>query len=269
MANPLKIFGIPVCADSRDEFLRAVLAQAGAGRQIAVATLNAEMAVAANRNKEFHKLLCERMLVIPDGRRIAVTARKIYGVKLEVYPGIEFACDLVKSTAFSGNTESKNLLPETERVDAETRGASRSVFLLGSKPGVAEKAAKWLKVEIPGVRIAGLHHGFFKGEDERVVEKINKSGATFLLAGLGSPFQEFWIEKYRGLLMPRVLVGVGGSFEVWARIHRRAPGWISSLGLEWLYRALADPKRLRRLTFIPEYLAMERSEVAKSRDKSV
>lgn len=259
MLKTVTLFGIPIACASRGEILRAVLAEADAGRQVAVATLNAEMAVEASRNPEFHRLLAERMLVVPDGRRIAVTARKALGAALDVYPGIEFAFDLVKATIVPGGIAAREQSANGDAAMREGSG-SHSVFLLGSRPGVAETAAEKIAAEIPGARIAGTHHGFFKGEDGRVVELVNASGATILLAGLGSPFQEFWIEKHRALLSPRILAGVGGSFEVWAGVHRRAPGWIRTAGLEWLYRALADPRRLKRLVFIPAYLALERAE---------
>ncbi len=245
MLSTIQLFGIPVCAGSRDEVLRTVFAEAGDGRQIAVATLNAEMAVAASRNPDFKRLLAEKMLVIPDGKRIAVTARKALGVKLEVYPGIEFAFDLVKSAAERGAAGQN----------------AHSIFLLGAKPGVAEKAAENLRTLIPGANIAGVHHGYFKGGEALVAEAINRSGATAVLAGMGSPYQEFWIDAWRDKLSARIFAGVGGSFEVWAGVHRRAPVWIRSAGIEWLYRAFADPRRIKRLAFIPAYLALERAEL--------
>jgi len=239
----ISLFGIEITCASREEILGWTLAEADEGSQVAIATLNAEMVMRAVDDPDFLRLLHSREIVIPDGRSIAESARRILAERIEVYPGIEFAFDLVKAT---------------------TEG-TRSVFLLGSKAGVAEKAVSHLLEAIPGCRIAGCHHGYFRGKDDRIVALINESKATILLAGMGSPYQEFWLEENRERLESRILAGVGGSFEVWAGLHRRAPKWMSRIGLEWLYRALRDPGRLKRLGFIPRYLALERAEIRRSK----
>jgi N-acetylglucosaminyldiphosphoundecaprenol N-acetyl-beta-D-mannosaminyltransferase len=237
------LFGLQVAKGPRKDILDWAAACALSGRSSHVVTLNAEMIVRGAQDVRFRMLLERAELLIADGQSIARSARRIAGEAVEVYPGIEFAFDLVR----------------------ESRERDFSVFLLGSKPGVADAAAAKLRETLPGCRIAGAHHGYFRGFDEKVVERINASGAKVLLAGMGSPYQELWLDEWRPKLSAGLVVGVGGSFEVWSGAFRRAPGWINAAGLEWLYRAMLDPRRIARLEFIPHYLSMERDEAFRAK----
>lgn len=244
--STVTLFGIDIAASQRKVVVDRVLSEADAGIQTLVVTLNAEMVVNASADSEFAQILKSSKLVIPDGMSIVRSGRRILGASLEVYPGVEFAYDLL--------------------AEASTRNGY-SVYMLGAKDGTASAAADWLRGRLPDLNIAGCHHGYFRGNDDAIVEMINESRATILFAGLGSPFQEKWLEQQCSRLKPRILVGVGGSFEVWAGTKKRAPRWVSNAGLEWLYRAATDPGRIRRLSFIPRYLALERKEIARERLK--
>ncbi len=247
LAN-VELFGIDIVCAPRSDILRFVLDEAANGRQLAIVTLNAEMIVNAHGDDKFMAILKSRDFVIPDGQGIARTTLKVYRQELPVYPGIEFAYDLLLATADPSSAH------------------PQSVFLLGSKDGIAQTAKANLEAQIPDVRITGFHHGYIKGIDDEIVKLVNESGATILFAGMGSPFQEEWLERNRSRLNARILVGVGGCFEVWAGVFKRAPKWINRIKLEWLYRALIDPKRMKRLAFIPKYLRLERKEIRKCRD---
>ncbi len=80
-------------------------------------------------------------------------------------------------------------------------------------------------------------------------------GYRFEVVALGAPKQEFFIDKYADEIGARIAIGVGGALDVWAGNVSRAPRWISALGMEWLYRALKEPSRFRRLTAIPVFLS--------------
>jgi N-acetylglucosaminyldiphosphoundecaprenol N-acetyl-beta-D-mannosaminyltransferase len=131
-----------------------------------------------------------------------------------------------------------------------------SVFFLGAGEGVAAEAARCQVARLPGLRVAGTHHGYFGGaaEDE-IAEMVSESGTDILLAAMGAPRQEIFLYRQRERLGAGVALGVGGSFDVWAGRVRRAPGWVQSAKVEWFYRLLADPRRVRRQLVLPRFAA--------------
>jgi N-acetylglucosaminyldiphosphoundecaprenol N-acetyl-beta-D-mannosaminyltransferase len=119
-----------------------------------------------------------------------------------------------------------------------------SVYFFGAREEVLQKLLQSVRREYPRLRIAGARNGFYEtSEEAKIVSDINASGAAVLFVAIGSPNQEFLIERHRGILSPRVVMGVGGSFDVLAGIKQDAPAW-THCGIEWLYRLWLDPKNL-------------------------
>jgi N-acetylglucosaminyldiphosphoundecaprenol N-acetyl-beta-D-mannosaminyltransferase len=119
-----------------------------------------------------------------------------------------------------------------------------SVYFFGAREEVLQKLLQRVRREYPRLRIAGARNGFYETPEEaKIVSDINTSGAAVLFVAIGSPHQEFFIERHRGILSPRVVMGVGGSFDVLAGIKQDAPAW-THCGIEWLYRLWLDPKNL-------------------------
>lgn len=203
-----------------------------------ICTPNPEMIYKAREEREFRDLLNRADLAIPDGIAV-VKASKILGDPLEErVTGIDFARNALEIAAERG----------------------KSVFLLGAKPGIAELAASNLIKEIPSLRVAGLCDGYFQGfSEDAVADLINSSGADFLLVALGSPKQEYFIDKYRDRLAVKVCIGIGGSFDVWSGSVKRAPAWMQKCGLEWFYRLVSQPSRLGRVIRISRFLSLVRS----------
>ncbi|MBL4631694.1 MAG: WecB/TagA/CpsF family glycosyltransferase [Paraglaciecola sp.] len=124
---------------------------------------------------------------------------------------------------------------------AEAQGIS--IYLLGSKPGVAVATAKNLGKLHPILRIAGAEHGYFEPtENSKVVERINHSNAGILLVAMGSPLQEKWLQDNALLLKCRTALAVGGLFDFYSGKISRAPMWMRELGLEWVWRLMQQPK---------------------------
>jgi N-acetylglucosaminyldiphosphoundecaprenol N-acetyl-beta-D-mannosaminyltransferase len=118
------------------------------------------------------------------------------------------------------------------------------VFFLGAKPDVLEKMKSHLEATNPNLAIAGMRSGYFEtNQEQEIVDEINRSGAQILFVAMGTPRQEFWIERHRENLHIRVAMGVGGSFDVLAGIKKDAPQWVRNGG-EWLYRLVQDPRNL-------------------------
>jgi len=177
-------------------------------------------------NPPFKKLLnsADRILADGSGVRLGAKYRKI---KLR------------------DNINGTDLLPHLCVKMAEM---GKSVFLLGSAPGVAESTAKNIQGMYPRLKIAGTHHGYFTtGDDEAIVAKINHSKADVLLVALGSPRQEQWIAANRQRLNVTTALAVGGLLDFFSGGIPRAPRWMREIGCEWLFRLMQEPrKKFRR-----------------------
>jgi len=198
-----------------------------------VVTLNSEMAMMAQRDAELAAIVNSADLVVPDGAGV-VWASRILGSALPArVAGFDLMQELVKCAAEEG----------------------WPVFLLGASPGVAEEAAARLSARLPGLRIAGTHHGFFGDRDEDwVAERVRQSRAKLVFVAMGAPRQDKWIARNRARLGPSVCLGVGGSLDVLAGRVSRAPDWMGRMGLEWLYRLLQQPRRFVRVLALPRFV---------------
>ena len=144
------------------------------------------------------------------------------------------------------NVNGTDLLPLLA-VEAVKKGVT--IFLLGGTPGAAAGSAATIAAQGTPHAIAGTHHGFFEkdsADEDRVIERINASGASILLVGMGVPLQDSWIERNAHRLNVPVQVGVGGLFDFFSGRVSRAPGILRTLGLEWTWRLALEPARMWR-----------------------
>jgi N-acetylglucosaminyldiphosphoundecaprenol N-acetyl-beta-D-mannosaminyltransferase len=142
-----------------------------------------------------------------------------------------------------------------EDILSQLNRTGQSIYLLGSKPGISERAAEEMIKQYPNLKIAGTYHGYFtKDEETEIIEQINRVSPDCLCVALGSPKQERFIYKYRGLLKTKVAIGVGGSLDVWAGELKRAPDFYRKFGLEWLYRLIQQPSRYKRMAALPVFM---------------
>ena len=207
-----------------------------------VATPNPEIVQIAEKDPEFARILADAALVLADGVGV-IHAAKILGRPLKGrVPGIEFASALMERMAQTG----------------------RRLYLLGAKPGVAEMAAANLQAKYPGLVICGTHDGYFK-EDGPVVQAIRDSGAEAVFVCLGAPKQEKWIAANGAATDAKLLVGLGGSLDVFAGTVKRAPEAFQKLGMEWFYRLCTQPSRIGRMAKLPLFLVS--AAVARLRGK--
>ena len=170
-------------------------------------------------------------LVLPDGIGVIYGA-KILGTPLRAkLPGIDFASALMAQMGQEG----------------------KSVFLLGAKPGVADAAAEKMRERFPGLVIAGTHDGYFK-EDAPIAAEIKASGADMALVCLGAPKQELFMAKYGEATGCHLLMGLGGSMDIFAGVAQRAPEFYCKHNLEWFYRLIKNPSRFGRMMKLPLFL---------------
>ena len=198
-----------------------------------VVTPNPEIVLLCRENPEMAKAVEEAPLVIADGIGVIYGA-KILGTPLkEKLPGIDFSSALMQRMADKG----------------------QSVFLFGAKPGVAEKAAENIKKRFSGIRIAGTNDGYFT-DDGPIVDKINAARPDLLLVCLGAPKRELWMRSHSGSLDAGLMIGAGGSMDVFAGTVQRAPEFWQKAGLEWFYRLMKEPRRIGRMMKLPKFLLL-------------
>jgi N-acetylglucosaminyldiphosphoundecaprenol N-acetyl-beta-D-mannosaminyltransferase len=129
-------------------------------------------------------------------------------------------------------------------VDAAARDG-HSVFFLGARPEVVAKTAAVFQARHPGLVVAGYHHGYWH-DDEDICDIIRAARPDYLFLGIPSPKKEFWLDQHLADLKVPVAIRVGGSFDVVAGLHRRAPRWVGERGFEWLWRLAQEPRRMWR-----------------------
>ena len=194
-------------------------------------TPNAEMAYEAMKDPEFCRVLNGASLVLPDGAGVILGAKIVRTPLKEKVAGIEFAQNMLAVFAETGSR----------------------LYLLGSKPGVAELAGKKMLQKQPDLCICGIRDGYFKDEAE-VIRSINEAGADAVYVCLGSPKQERFMYEHRTELNAKLLVGLGGTLDGIAGTVKRAPRWMIRMQLEWLYRLCKEPKRFKRMLRLPKYI---------------
>lgn len=201
----------------------------------AVYTPNSEIIMQAQRNAEFKNILNEAALLVPDGAGVVLASKILKTPLKEKVSGIDLVKNLFR--VFSG----KNV----------------SFYILGGQPGVAEMAAVNIIAEYKKIKIVGYDHGYFKPEEESdVIQKINNAKPDIVLVGLGAPKQELWINRNMYRLNCKVLIGVGGSIDVFAGKVSLTPEFIRKAGFEWLHRLLREPRRIKRMMDLPRFMIL-------------
>lgn len=131
-------------------------------------------------------------------------------------------------------------------------------FLFGARPDVVARAAENLPTRFPGLNVVGCQHGHYpQAEHDAVVARINAARPDVLMVGMGNPIQERWIHDNRERLTGvKLAIGVGGLFDHWGGVLKRAPMWVRRNGFEWVQLMLQQPHKWRRyLVGNPKFLA--------------
>ncbi len=170
-------------------------------------------------------------LVLPDGIGVIYGAKMLKTPLKERVPGIEFGISMIEHCSRSG----------------------KSVYFLGAKPGVAEQAAENLKRRFDGLNVAGTSDGYFR-DDAAAAARIRESGAEMALVCLGAPKQELFMAAHGAETGAKLLLGLGGSLDVFAGVAQRAPEFYVNHNLEWFYRLIKNPSRIGRMMKLPLFL---------------
>lgn len=119
-----------------------------------------------------------------------------------------------------------------------------SIYFLGATEEVIQKVINKVRISYPNIVIAGYRNGYFSENDPIVVNDIKDASPDILFIGMKSPEKELFTFKNLKYLNTRVIIGVGGTFDVFVGKVKRAPIWIQNIGFEWLYRVYQEPKRM-------------------------
>ena len=228
---PIDVVDFEGALDAIDELVRA-------GNGGTVFTPNVDHIVMAEHDERFRQAYEGASLSLVDGTPVLWASR------------------LLRTPLPMKVSGSDLVMPLMER--AAERGYR--VYFLGGAPGVAEMAREKLVSALPSIQIVGMDaaridvSGDMSAIDD-VVERIRNARPDLVLVALGAPKQEIWSQARLALLKPAVLIGVGASLDFVAGIQKRAPRWMSSMGVEWLYRLAQEPRRLagRYLLRDPEF----------------
>lgn len=237
MDKRVDFLGIKVSVLTTDEVVEEILEFALRGRYKMVAYLNANCVNTSFSDKDYRGILDQLSILYPDGKGVSWASR----ILKKPLPKVSYITDLFGKVA-----------QVSLRQDI-------SFYFLGGKPHIIQKAADNIKNKFPGIRILGLHHGYFNYEEERnIIEEINLLKPHILLIGMGVPKQEKWMYRHLNELEVNLCWGVGGMFDNLSDFLPRAPAWMSDIGLEWLYRLFQEPRRLWRRYLISNFIFIYR-----------
>lgn len=234
-----------------------------------ICTVNAEFIMNAQENADFKKVLNDKSAInLIDGSGVvwAVNFMHAYcpNIKIlrEIYILLGWCASLIFFPITSALISKK--IPKISGADFVwdiCKWASdndKSIFILGNKegldPNAVQKASLELQTNIYDLKISGTRSSSPDAEFEKEdTELIKKSGADIVFCAFGSPAQELWLSRNLGRTNAKIGIGLGGTFDFIAGVQKRAPRFISLIGLEWLFRLIRHPRRFRRQLALPRF----------------
>lgn len=191
---------------------------------------NVHTTVTAYEDQEYCEVQNGGIMAIPDGGPLSAVGRKRGHGSMKRTTGPDYMGEIFQMSAEQGYRH----------------------YFYGSTKETLVKLREQLMERYPDMQIAGMYSPPFRPlteeEDREIVEKINQAKADFVWIGLGAPKQEKWMAQHQGEIQG-FMVGVGAGFDYFAGNIERAPQWMQTCNLEWLYRLLQDPKRLFKRYF--------------------
>ncbi|SHJ59995.1 N-acetylglucosaminyldiphosphoundecaprenol N-acetyl-beta-D-mannosaminyltransferase [Clostridium amylolyticum] len=191
------------------------------------------LSIALNNSKLLSNFKSENTIIIPDGVGVVIASKMVRNTVKEKIAGIEVMQDIL---------------------DYSNRN-SKSVYLLGATQDTVEALKQKLNIIYKGINICGIRNGYFnKSQEDEVINDIIKKKPFALFVAMGCPRQEEFIINTMDRIECKIMMGVGGSFDVISGRTKRAPKWMINIGLEWLYRIVKEPWRIKRLSVIPFFI---------------
>lgn len=231
--NKCKILGVNIDNITRVKAKNTLLEFLNGNSSKIVFTPNPEFIMAAQKDAEFMEILNKSDLNVPDGIGVVI-ASKFTNNKL---PERVAGYDLL------------------QEIFSEIKNTDKTVYFLGGASDIANRAKKAMEEKHQGLKIIGIHNGYFdENEEKLILNQIKELKPDLLLVGIGFPRQEKWIYNHINELPVKVAIGVGGSFDGMCGNVKRAPDVFINLGLEWFYRLLKQPSRIGRMMKLPLFM---------------
>ena len=221
LGSKQRVLGYEVDCITLDDAIQLCLATIrGDRRPKVIATLNAGTLVMSQEDEDLRRALQGSQMVLADGAPIFWIARALGARTATRVTGIDLMAELLR-------------VADRERL---------RIFLLGARGEVLEALTSKIRLEYPGVVLAGARDGYFPREcAAEVAGEVREGRADVLFVAMPSPFKEVWSSDNLEALGTPIVLPVGGAFDVLAGFIRRSPRWMQTCGLEWLWRLLMDP----------------------------
>jgi N-acetylglucosaminyldiphosphoundecaprenol N-acetyl-beta-D-mannosaminyltransferase len=224
--HPVAVLGLPLNSLTSGEAIDAIERLVLSGGMHQVSPVNLDVWLNSLSDPHLHRIMAGCSMAFPDGMPLVWVSRLLGCPLEERITGVDLVPSLAELSARKGY----------------------SIFLLGGRKGVAERATRLLERTYPGVRIVGSyapsHENLPRTDQSEIVNRIHSAKPDILLVAFGNPKQEKWIWAHLRSLGVPVAMGIGGSLDILVGDMRRAPRWIQQCGLEWLMRLVQEPARL-------------------------
>ena len=237
MRDIITIFGVNIDNVTEEEsaqITKELIKESNKSCKLIVAP-NVEFIMTAQKDKEFYDILKTAELATPDSVGVEMGGK-------------------VQGKPFKGRVPGQAYFRAVLKM-AEKEGYT--VYLLGGKDDIPRLAKENVERLFPNIKIVGYHEGFFvKDSEQDVIDEINRLQPNILFVATGHPRQEKWIYNHKNELKVDVATGQGGTFDYEAGNIKRAPKMIQKLGIEWLWRLILQPSRIKRMMVLPKYYIM-------------
>lgn len=217
---------------SKEDLVNHLCERIDSSAKTFVVTANPEIVMHGNHDLDYLHIVNHADFVIADGFGV-ILGSKIIGNEI---PERIAGFDLMTKLLEKANEE------------------SWSVYFLGAKEEVIDKAVRNIKVKFPKLMIAGWQNGYVNVHAEEFKQDVASKKPDLIFVGLGFPSQENWVSQSLPYFEKGLFMGVGGSYDVWAGEVKRAPLFWQKLNIEWLYRLIQQPKRWKRMTVLPVFV---------------
>lgn len=233
MHSKVNILGVPISNITNEHLLESFTERIGQKQKTQVCITPVNSVLAAIKDPQVLSIYNASEYVLCDGTPIKWAAGFLNTPIVERITGLDLLPNLV----------------------AHCAKHDFSIFLLGASPGVGEQLKQTIHAQYPHCKVVGVYvppfmKVFSEEENIKMIDAINAVSPDVLLVSLTAPKQDIWIAENLHRVNASIQIGIGGAFEVMAGLAKRAPKWMHTAGLEWLYRFIQEPKRLFRRYFI-------------------
>lgn len=252
----IEIAGVKFDPITYDLALEAINSFVSGDNKHLIVTPNPEMILDANKNEEFIETLNSASLSIPDGIGVLWASYYLNLPDKKTKCGKCFQLFSSLLSIFLFPKKIRGIFPERvtgsdlfNKVIEKSQDKKWRIFLLGAGIGVGQKAIDNLLKKYPKAIFAGSYSGSPNVDEERnICEMINIARPDILFVAYGSLVQELWIKRnLNKLTTVKVAAGVGGAIDFAAGKIKRAPLLLQKIGLEWLWRLIQEPRRIKRI----------------------